>query len=69
MREDACRISKVSQSPGHISGKLLEAGDSIENIIKTASADYNTTEENASIAFWKFAKSLEAKGYIKFSEN
>ena len=47
--------------PGAYFWKMLEAGDSIENIIKT-------TEENASIAFWKFAKSLEAKGYIKFSE-
>ena len=45
--------------PGAYFWKMLEAGDSI---------DYNTTEENASIAFWKFAKSLEAKGYIKFSE-
>lgn len=55
--------------PGAYFWTLLESGMDIDDIIKKASEDYNTPIDKASEAFWKFARSLEAKGYLSFNEN
>lgn len=54
--------------PGAYFWNHLEQGEEIDEIIETAAKEYNTSEENAEKAFWKFAKTLEVKGYISFSD-